>query len=345
MRYLNFIMLFLLSITCKPAYGHDFVAILEGQKVYFDILDNQTNTAMVTYHGSIRDFKASNYEGELAIPPKVKHKDIVYTIVGVNAKAFSNAVKLTSVIFPASISFIGDFAFEGCVSLNKIVFNSKVKVGEGAFFKCDKIQDVTIGNDWTEINLRMFSWSDSLISISIPEKIGKIKNLKALKYLQTISVDSNNVKFSSHNGVLYNKLGNILYACPRAYTGKLQIIAGTQTINEDAISDCREITVLDFPRSLKTMSFRELRMLANLETIVFHSDTPILTGTGENGDVFLLQIANPELEVIVPRKSKEKYVSALIQEAGEYRDIDGTVPYLVKSDEILKVKNIKTVKN
>lgn len=337
----------LLSGAYTMIQAHDFVVTLNNQNLYFNIKDKKAKTVEITYDGSITKNKPTYIDGEVTIPARVSHNDTSYTIVGVSSKAFCGADKLTGITLPASIKSIGDFAFEGCTSLRKIIFpGRKVDFGQGVFFKCTSIKNVTLGSDWTDVDLKMFRWSDSLTTLFIPAKIEKIQNLKSLKHLTSVTVDTNNAKFSATNGVLYNKDGKILYGCPRAYQGKLRIQEGTETITTNALIDCPSITQIDFPSTLKTLSFREMSRMKNLADIIFRGKEPVNTAVSNGKEVFLLQVANANVNIQVLNDSKKAYKDALVQTAGEFSNLQNpSVPYTVKADEMPNAKKIVGVKN
>lgn len=341
----KYIMAAMLAATVGMAGAHDFVVTQNGQKLYFDIKSQKNKTVEVTYNGNGGMVKPAYYEGELEIPAKVKHGNVVYTVVSISAKAFSGSDMLTGVTLPAGVVTIGDFAFEGCTSLNRIVFPGKgVKFGQGVFFKCDKIANVSLGSDWTEVDLKMFRWSDSLSNISIPAKVTKIQNMKSLKNLKTIEVDINNGRFQSINGVLYNKSGEILYGCPRAYEGKLKVVGGTKRITKGALVDCLNLTQVDLPETLEAISFREFSRLKHLNEILFRAKEPLKTAKKDGKEVFLLQVAAPDVKIIVVKNSKNSYKKALVQQEGEYTELDGNMPFTVAADELPSNKNVKGVK-
>lgn len=346
MKLQRFIISAMLLMACGIAQAHDFVVTIDGQKVYFNVKSKTNKTAEVTYNGNIANGMPTYYEGELTIPNKVKHNNTVYSVTGISAKAFSGADKLTGVIMPSGISVIGDFAFEGCTSLSKIIFpGNEVNFGQGVFFKCNKIQDISLGSDWKEIDLKMFRWSDSLNVITIPAKINKIQNMKSLKNLKSVSVDINNARFTAVDGLLYNKNAEILYGCPRAYAGTVHIAAGTKEITVGALADCKEMTCIDLPESLSSISFREFGQLPQLGEIIFRSATPLMTAKCDGKDVFLLQAANPNVKIVVLKNAKNVYKSALVQQSGEYTETNGTTPFLVEKAKMPDAKNIIGVKN
>ena len=285
---------FLAFVSCGIAEAHDFTVTQKGQKLYFNIKSNATKTIEVTYNGSIADKRKLQISGTVEIPSKVKHNNIIYTVVGIGDKAFSGA-EIDGIVIPATVKYIGDFAFEDCKSLATIVFpGGNINCGQGIFFKCTSIKSVTLGSDWTSVDLTMFRWSDSLQTISIPAKIKQIKNLKMLRNLQEISVDANNQNFKSVNGMLYNKNLTTLYGCPRAYKGMLAANEGTSVIAKGALTDCIGITIIDFPSTLQYVSFRETSRMVNLNTVIFRGKTPVFTAYKAGEGKFVVQTANPE---------------------------------------------------
>lgn len=327
------------------ASAHDFAVEINGQQVYFDVKDELKKTAVVTYNGSIAQELPTDYAGQLEIPATVKYEGKAYTIVGIGPKAFSGAEKLTGVVMPMGLAAIGDFAFEGCTALEKILFpGNQVKFGQGVFFRCDKIQHVSLGSDWKNVDLKMFRWSDSLTTIAIPAKIERIQNLKSLKQLESVNVDVNNAKFTTVDGVLYNKSREVMYGCPRAYKGHLKVAEGTRTITAGALIDCKDVTRVDLPATLVTMSFRELNRMEGLGEVILRGEKPIMTAKKNGKEMFLLQVANRNVKIVVPKNVKAAYREVLVQQAGEYQEIDGDTPYVVNDDELPVARNVVGVK-
>lgn len=333
-------------MTGFAANAHDFTATVDGQRLYFDITNKSMRTAAVTYNGSISEKKSNNISGKVEIPSKVKHDNVVYEVTAINPKAFADAKQLKDIVIPFGVESIGDFAFEGCDSLSSVVFpGNPVSLGQGVFFKCPSISDVTIGSDWKAIDFTMFRWSDNLTKINIPAKVKKVQGVKKLAHLKEITVDTNNEKFSSHDGLLYSKDGKILYACPRAYTENVKIQEGTAKVTPGAFIDCLEVIYIDFPSSLKSLSFRETSRMKNLATVVMRPSKPIETAyMGSNGK-FLLQIANEKVTIVIPSSSKKAYETALAPEGGEYSETTSGVPYMVTVQQMPTKKSFKAVKN
>ncbi len=56
----------------------------------------------------------------LVIPQVVKHSDVAYTIVAIDAKLFADCVHMAEVSIPATVTSIGNGAFGGCTALKKL---------------------------------------------------------------------------------------------------------------------------------------------------------------------------------------------------------------------------------
>lgn len=336
-------------LACSAlAFAHDFTVTTNGQRLFFKITSKANKTAAVTYEGSIANKRQNDISGDVEIPSRVKHDDVIYTVTAIEAKTFANATKLKGITLPPDLAQVGDFAFEGCTSLERIVFGNKSpEMGQGVFFKCTAVRHVSLGSDWKTVNLGMFRWSDSLTAISIPAKMEKIQNLKMLRHLRTVTVDANNTHFTTFGGVLYAKDGKTLYGCPRGFEGRLTVHEGTQKILSDALIDCPGITDVDFPASLTTLSFRCLSRNKNLQSVVFRATKPISTAYAGCKGVFLLQVASSGVRIRVPNGSKKAYKAALVTTPGEYKELndDRAVAYQVAQAELPDTKDIVGVKD
>lgn len=84
---------------------------------------------------------------------------------------FKGCCKLTKITIPSYIKKIGENAFEGCTSLNEIVFEDKSKllfIGDYAFLNCSSLTRITIPPTVLLIGLCAFKGCTSLKQISLP---------------------------------------------------------------------------------------------------------------------------------------------------------------------------------
>lgn len=359
MKRINMIWIALILGSYSILNAHDFTATTpNGQKLYFNITNKVNKQVELTFQGSISSPTPSPYKGDIVIPSAIKHNNALYRVTSIGQKAFSNATSLKSIVLPSGLLSINDFAFEGCTSLENIVFpGNAVRFGEGTFFRCNAISQVTLGSDWTQVNLKMFRWSNRLSSLFIPAKIQQLQNMKALKCLKEIKVDDNNPKFTTIDGILYNKTKSILLGCPRGYVNKIKVPEGVETIHRGAFIDCPNITSVDLPASLNVISFREFSRMKHLTQIIMRSEKPLLTAGTNNKKRFLLQVSdNRKTKLIVPKAAQDTYKEAICSTEGEYTELSGNtpngtspdytlLPLTVKANNLLDKKSIIGVKN
>lgn len=302
--------------------AHDFISIVDGQTLYFSITDSVSNTAKVTYSGKASESSSvKSYKGLVTIPVRVTVKGVSYRITSIGTKAFCNSPELTGVIIPGGVTEIGDFAFDGCMGLESVVFpGNEVNIGEGAFFRCPSISRITIGSDWTSVNLKVFCWSQKLEEIAIPAKVRQIRNFKSLLYLKKVSVDPNNPYYKSIDGLLYSADGKSFLAAPRAVEGRVVIQDGTMCILKGALADCYNLKEIELPSSLTSLSYSEFTELNCLEKVIFHGLQPINTATADGKPVFILMVSS-NTKIVVPRKALMNYKKTILSKRGEYSEL------------------------
>ena len=82
---------------------------------------------------------------------------------------------ITKCIIPNGVTSIGDGAFWGCESLKEITIpNSVISIGECTFYCCIALKEITIPNSVTSIRHKAFVCCESLTSITIPDSVTNI---------------------------------------------------------------------------------------------------------------------------------------------------------------------------
>lgn len=141
-------------------------------------------------------------------------------------------------------------------------YNGSAVVGikSQAFKYCSFITSVVIPNSVTEIGYRAFVGCRALTSIVIPNGVTSIGEgaFESCEYLTSISVGENNTKYSSQDGVLYNKEKTEFVHIPRALQGEIAIPNGITSIEDGAFWGCwvlRNIIIPDSVTSIGNYAF------------------------------------------------------------------------------------------
>lgn len=103
-KLIHLIMLLCIS---TQVFAYDFSKKnSDGKTIYYNITSTSTpKTVAVTDHDTYY------YSGEIKIPSSVTYNGVTYSVTGIGEYAFYYCSNLTSVTIPASITYVGLFAF------------------------------------------------------------------------------------------------------------------------------------------------------------------------------------------------------------------------------------------
>ena len=128
-----------------------------NHKVYVTALSNENSE--ISYQKTL--------SGHLTIPETVSYKDKSWTVVGIDAGAFTEVESITSVTLPPTIEYIRGSAFSYTTNLKSINFPAALKlIGNEAFHKSG-LEKVDIPGK-TSLGPAAFAECESLTSVSFP---------------------------------------------------------------------------------------------------------------------------------------------------------------------------------
>ncbi len=160
-------------------------------------------------------------------------------VTGIAPYAFENCTKLQTITIPDAVTNIDEYAFYGCAiktasvpvsvcsrirnnSLETVVITSGEKIEDGVFENCAKLANVTIADSIKEIGRTAF---------------------KGTAYYNNAS--------NWKNDVLY--LDGWLIEAKNTVANSYEIMAETKGVADFAFYECKKLTSVTFPSSLKTV--------------------------------------------------------------------------------------------
>lgn len=142
---------------------------------------------------------------------------------------------LKTIILPASLTSIGNNAFNGCRNIigSLSLPSTLTNIGNSAFYGCTSISGViTLPSTLTTIGSSAFSGCTGITEFVVPET---------------------NPNLSSLNGVVFNKTQTTLTLYPPGKKGAYTIPNNVDSISTDAFLSCSGITTITLPNSLHTI--------------------------------------------------------------------------------------------
>ena len=214
-------------------------------------------------------------------------------ITGISSRAFYNCAALTEVVIPDSVTSIGDSAFAGCSNLQRVTLSANMtRIGSLVFSDCTSLASIEIPEGVLQIRSRAFSESglsnivlpeslttidsyafedcDSLIEIDIPASVNVLSMgaFQACDNLERIIIAESNSRYTSVDGVVFNKTADTLCMCPEGVAGAYEIPAGVVTIGKEAFYLCDKLTYVTVPDSVTAMEDSAFSHCSNLQGIL-----------------------------------------------------------------------------
>ncbi len=226
------------------------------------------------------------FSGVLNIPNGV-------TSIGEDALSFCTG--LTGVTIPNSVTSVGDSAFQECTSLVSVTMSNNVTMlGSYAFDSCSELTSQVIPNSVTSIGNWTFHGCASLKNLTIPENVTYIGPMAFLMCTSVTSIEANstNPKFTSVDGVLYDKSLTNLVQYPEGRAGAVVLPTSVTSIGSYAFADnqfltsvtmgsavavlgtyafqsCTSLTNVTVPESMATIGYGAFSLCSSLTSMTF----------------------------------------------------------------------------
>ncbi|MCR4840646.1 MAG: leucine-rich repeat protein [Lachnospiraceae bacterium] len=198
-------------------------------------IDSWSASESFTIPASVNGIKVTRIGNSAFSSSSIQHITIPASVTTIGEFAFDNCRYLKSITIPSNVTSIGKYAFCGCESLQSVTIPGSVRtIGEYAFYNCKSLKSVTIPSNVTSIGNSAFYGCESLQSVTIP---GNVK-----------------------------KIGTYAFA----YCSGLQsvfISNGITEICDDLFYNCRSLEYVELPDSLSHLCFCAFGNCAKLKEV------------------------------------------------------------------------------
>ena len=203
--------------------------------------------------------------------------DIPNSVESIGGRAFRDCESLNKITIPNSVKTIGNDAFENCSGLLAInIPNSVDSIGEYAFRNCESLNKITIPNSVKTIGNDAFENCSGLLAINIPNSVDSIGEyaFRNCESLINITVSSNNKKYLSKDGVLFNYNGTELIQYPLG-DGKSEYVIpnNVEKIGKYAFYNCKNLRSVTINESVKVIAEYAFSDCINLNNLFIQRQT------------------------------------------------------------------------
>jgi len=200
------------------------------------------------------------------------------TVDTIGKGAFIGCAKITSIMIPSSVKSVKGSPFENCSGLITVNnANSKYSASDGLLF--DKAQDTlfycpdsksgdyTVPSTVKVIGENAFKNCTKLNTITIPSSVLTIEDNAFAGSSGNVSVVAGNSKFTSVDGVLFDKNQKILIHFPITKSGSYTIPPSVSRIAGSAFEDCDKLNSVSIPELVVYIGKKAFEDCYNLATV------------------------------------------------------------------------------
>ena len=234
----------------------------------------------------------------MVIPASVTNPNnsTLYTVIGIESSVFMNKTNLTSVSIPASMTWIGQQAFEGCTNLKTVSIpeangvtdvggdafsgtkwlndqpNGVVYVGKVAYLGKNVSGDIIINDGAVSISEGAFLNCTGLTSVTIPNSVTYIGSSAFFGCTNLTSITIPN---------------SVTYIGGSAFSGSgltsITIPNGVTDIDSDAFKGCTNLTSVTIPNSVTFIDVGAFRNCTSLTSITIPASVQTIMNGAFNG--------------------------------------------------------------
>jgi TPR repeat protein/glycosyltransferase involved in cell wall biosynthesis/predicted phosphohydrolase len=192
---------------------------------------------------------------------------------------FPSGMSIMEFLIPEFVEIIGDYAFQNCRNLKKIVLQNGVKIiGNSAFDDCKNLKNIIIPASVWKIGDWAFHGCDNIKEFRLSENVKMIGKYAfgSCERLEKIEVDGRNDFYKSVTGSLYSKDMKCLYQYAIGKKEKIfSLPKETETIEFRAFSDAYSLRLVD-STSAKIVKEKAFYYCKKLKKVLLHKNCQII---------------------------------------------------------------------
>lgn len=199
------------------------------------------------------------------------------SVTNIGSRAFFQCEGLTNVTLPNGLTSIAPETFRSCFALQRAdVPGTVTMIGDYAFESCQSLENITLSESLITVGDYAFSFA-GLTNVTIP---GSVTNIGRYTFygctsLSSISVEPLNSRYSSSDGVLFNKDSTTLVQYPGGRTGDYAIPDGVTTVARGAFFWSQKLTNVAIPSTVTNMGTYPFSVCTTLDAIDVDPQNPV----------------------------------------------------------------------
>ena len=246
--------------------------------------------------------------------------------------------KSGSVSIASTVTNMGYYSFYNCSNITSVTIpNGVTALDQTVFISCDNLESITLPSSLNEITEPFIVNSTSLKTITLPKNVINIEN-GVFAYalgLENINVSNLNVKYTSTDGILLNRLGNTILAFPSGRFGEYSIPSNIRTISDYAFANAK-ISKIIIGANVNQIETYGLYGMGNLSEISVNSSNRMYSA--EDG---ILYSKNKTTLLLCPSDTRD-----IITLPNSVTEINSyAFSNCIKLEEVVLPRNLEMIQN
>ena len=230
------------------------------------------------------------------------------SVTNIGRYAFYDCSSLTGVTIPDSVTSIGAGAFKGCGGLTNVTIPGRVTtIGEEPFSRCESLTSINVAKAntfYSSVEGVLFDKNKTLLiqfpagksgHYTIPNSVQSIgfAAFYGCKNLAGIKVPKSNIKYTSEDGVLFDKNKTLLISYPATKNGYYTIPNSVTNIGVGAFYSA-SLTSVTIPNSVTNIGVGAFYNCTSLTSVTIPNSVEMIQAFTFRGCSSLTSITIPD---------------------------------------------------